>query len=653
MKLFVLLGSLTLSLAIAAPLSEIFSASDADSWAKAALDVIHAPASLSTTEDLSSVDYALQLLELLDKDKGEGTDWRWCDAAMDGARGGYNSLEGVYHGLSLSRKLGCGIPSRLSPVADALVNAGLSGSELEGLYFGVKAALEAGEGGPSFDPAAIVGKVGVMVQPTGEVRGSTEGVAVPATPENARRAAELLALLVKEGSGLAESAAAAVKSMEKALLPQESDNTATDATLLHPLLEAKGGALKLKVAQLKATAKQLLDARHARGDMRAMVRVLLSLRALASRPQTPPVVRFSPQVVTSDDTSNELLLLASNVLGGPMDGLHALELISLELDVGSAGAGGGVNLLKSGAVKLVSKGSGEWSAKLTTAAPPGRYTATITVIVEGLKKGGDPVPAKLPLLIAGDAKISSSSVIIKGEEVQLPLSSTTVSAAAGDAIRVTFAVDMVKGAPTPQQALVRVQSVIDSSLETFHLARFKKGPLGGEFSTVIDVESLAKLLQHKSGEYDLHILVGDVGLRQQLLEPLGTLSLKFPEKQVVHPRLYERALLYESDTALSALPEKHHTFRSADTRAPIYVSFVFTLVALSPLYFFSWALKKSGADLKGAGREKWTPAYLVCILLCLGLFVTYWVCLTMNTVLKVLPPLLALTLYVGRKAVTE
>jgi oligosaccharyltransferase complex subunit delta (ribophorin II) len=122
--------------------------------------------------------------------------------------------------------------------------------------------------------------------------------------------------------------------------------------------------------------------------------------------------------------------------------------------------------------------------------------------------------------------------------------------------------------------------------------------------------------------------------------------------------LYSRALLHDSDTTLTALPEKHHTFRPPHRRAPTVVSLVFTALVLAPLVAFAALLQrlssksKSSASSTGSssGLTPWRAAYLVCIAAVLALFGLYWLRLTMAVALQVLAPLAIVTAAVGRQA---
>jgi oligosaccharyltransferase complex subunit delta (ribophorin II) len=124
--------------------------------------------------------------------------------------------------------------------------------------------------------------------------------------------------------------------------------------------------------------------------------------------------------------------------------------------------------------------------------------------------------------------------------------------------------------------------------------------------------------------------------------------------------LYSRALLHDSDTTLTALPEKHHTFRPPHRRAPAVVSLVFTALVLAPLVAFAAVLLRlsskssagtsSSSSASSSGLTPWRAAYLVCIAAVLALFGLYWLRLTMAVALQVLAPLAIVTAVVGRRA---
>ncbi|KAG5188399.1 Oligosaccharyltransferase subunit Ribophorin II-domain-containing protein [Tribonema minus] len=637
-------------------INEHLTAADLDSWRKTAQDTLQAGPELRS---LSDADHALRILTNLDAG-AEEFGHIWCGAAAVGMHGG-QGLSSIYHGIQVAEALGCGIPDSLSTVARDLVAQGLYGTKLEGLYYA--ALVSQKKGSPPLD---LVKRVAVLVESSGLVAGDDTPDSLP-TQDNAYPAAELLALLAElaPADSAARADAAHALANIASLLPSSAATAASDALLLHPLTSTPAAAAATApalerggAALLRAAAAQLLSLRRCGGDAAAAWRVHAALRALAARADAPLAVAFAPPSVSagalrSGGGGAAAGLSVRTLLGAEPSDVAGIVVRSLRPHGTKAGE---ENLLGGPVVAAAAaaSGTGVWTAKGLESVAPGRYIAEVS-IARG--DGAQEETVSAPLVVTGAASVAAVRFAVNGEDVR----GGRAKAGARDRLSVAFALEGDVAAP--QQCSVRLRHAA-SGLSTYYSAqRSGGGARPGEYAATVDLSKEAAQLQHRSGDYDLALLapwavlsvgwpmpIGDMVLPAGVEVPVGAVHMEFEQPKPQEWPLYVRTLLHESDVTLVALPEKHHTFREPDRRAPAPLGILFAALVCAPLALFVLALRRLGVRPERPSGGVWGVAYQACIGAVLALFVLYWASLTMVVALQALLPLVAVTAFVGRKA---
>lgn len=444
------------------------------------------------------------------------------------------------------------------------------------------------------------------------------------------------------------------KTLERAadLLPgaEGSDDevdAGADATLLSALATAVADA-----------GGPNLSVTPAQGE--ALARILLKMKGTASAKGAYKVFAALHTLATKfPDAAPEALVLATPVIKeGAVFRVECRNILGGEI----SGRSGGVEL-----EKVVALGQAADSV-----TPPrlegsgGALEATFTgsgvgVYELSLKVGGKDAAVKRFLVVQAAASlinievgVSPSRAHLDGKLYQVPLRGGQVKASAleGEYVSAAFT---VAGAAIPQQAFFKFTNLATNSEILFAAKRSGIRSGAGSFVAVVSLaDEVQAAFGHRSGEYQLSLVVGDVGFDKPLEQDLGALNLTFSSKPAVSHALYRKPLLWESDTALSPLPEIHHQFRQPERRPNAVLPAAFTfLVALALTAFFRY-LPRVGANLNGfpsGGMALfWNIAWLVCLLMVLFLFTAYWVFLKGMTTLKLLFPLGVTTLLVGHRA---
>ncbi|CAM9132124.1 unnamed protein product [Phaeothamnion confervicola] len=428
---------------------------------------------------------------------------------------------------------------------------------------------------------------------------------------------------------------------------------AAPATLLAPLNAAAGQLVPVRARRLKAVASQLLAARHSR-DAAAMADVYAALREVVAYDKSPRCVVLEPPAVGVDGlAAGTVTLKVLDLFGGPV------TVISPVLAALKA-ANGDDALAAEAPLRADGSGSG-WAVGAADIAP-GTYQAEFRLLLSGAD-GDKPTVAHLPLTVTTTARVDGASVIVSpssssdaagARTFAAPLSAgvAAADAASGEYVHVCFALTTAHGSFNPHQSFVRFAHA-ETGLDVYFVASTRGAGGGGQRCAAVNLAREMGTFLQRSGAYKVSVLVGDPAIDPPVRADLGRIELRFPPAPVPQWPLYTKPLLYESDTTLEALPEKHHTFRRPESRPPAAVSGLFTLVVLAPLAVFAAALGWLGGNLRrlpsGAGFA-YCMSYQACIGAVLGLFIWYWISLTMIETLTMLTPLLLATGLLGRKA---
>jgi len=445
------------------------------------------------------------------------------------------------------------------------------------------------------------------------------------------------------------------KTLEKAtqLLPGAGEGVeggadlGADATLLPVLVKALAAVgepgLSVSAEQGEVLAKQLLQMKGT-GSAKGAYKVLTALQTLVgSFADAAPVavVLSTPVIKAGEGFKVEVRTLLGKPAGG--------EYGNVEVEKVGAGAGQEVESM---AGQVLSGGSGTFEGK----------TAELGVgVYDVLLKVGEKEGVKRSLIVQGTGSLTNVEVGVSptrapsdGKVYQAPLRAGQVKASAldGEYVSASF---LVASPTAPQQAFLKFTHLATDS-EAVYAAKRGGGTAGAwSFTAAVgladDVESA---FGHRSGEYQLSLLVGDVSLEAPLEQDLGAMNLTFPPKPKVHYALYRKPLLWDSDTALAPLPEIHHQFRQPEKRPNPILPAAFTILVGLALAMFLIYLPRVGANLEGLPSRgaalMWNVAWVGCLSAVLLLFTAYWVQLKGMTTLKILLPLGVTTVLVGHRA---
>ena len=84
-------------------------------------------------------------------------------------------------------------------------------------------------------------------------------------------------------------------------------------------------------------------------------------------------------------------------------------------------------------------------------------------------------------------------------------------------------------------------------------------------------------------------------IQNPILWELGTIDLALPSRASTDYKIYTRALLHDSDTAMHALPEIEHVARTPAPRPSSALSTLFTVLTLAPALILVFGLGAVGA----------------------------------------------------------
>lgn len=168
---------------------------------------------------------------------------------------------------------------------------------------------------------------------------------------------------------------------------------------------------------------------------------------------------------------------------------------------------------------------------------------------------------------------------------------------------------------------------------------------GNKYKVHLNLREAGRAFQGRSGKYSVHLLVGDAFLHRPYFWPVADVFLSLG-KQREEPA---------APSTEGLKPEVHHQFRKPEKRPPPTVSMTFTaLVVGVPVLVLFVGLFLVGANfsnfpLSGTGFLS-AVGFLGCISAVIGLYVLYWLQLTMVETLVYLAGLGLVTVLVGWQA---
>eukprot|EP01029_Cantina_marsupialis_P028508 TRINITY_DN776279_c0_g1_i1.p1 TRINITY_DN776279_c0_g1~~TRINITY_DN776279_c0_g1_i1.p1 ORF type:complete len:281 (-),score=63.20 TRINITY_DN776279_c0_g1_i1:118-960(-) len=171
----------------------------------------------------------------------------------------------------------------------------------------------------------------------------------------------------------------------------------------------------------------------------------------------------------------------------------------------------------------------------------------------------------------------------------------------------------------PHQAFVRLTNK-EMDFSKFLLPKISKGTYIVDFN-------FKKENSFVSGAYDMELVIGDISFESEI-KHLINLDMEFPEEDTKKDfPLYSVPLLHESDTTRESLPEIHHQFKTYKERPQLWISYLFSFLAVIPFIVFLFFLRKlTNFDYFPVKTIPllWTVSFLTCFASILVLFVLFW-----------------------------
>lgn len=155
----------------------------------------------------------------------------------------------------------------------------------------------------------------------------------------------------------------------------------------------------------------------------------------------------------------------------------------------------------------------------------------------------------------------------------------------------------------------------------------------------MDVRSHGADFKYKSGNYELHLIIGDSSITNSFNWHVANVELKFPQETEVSMKLPIR----------NTLPEIKHMFRPPEKRPPRFVSDVFTGLCLTPLVILLIFWGKFGMNLSNFTFDPSTLGFHSGFGGILALFAIFWVNLNMFQTLRLLIPIAVITFICGNR----
>ena len=238
-------------------------------------------------------------------------------------------------------------------------------------------------------------------------------------------------------------------------------------------------------------------------------------------------------------------------------------------------------------------------------------------------------------------KNKSLRTIKKGE---VERSDNVQNLKSGDKIIFKFdVVDENNSKTQVQQAMIRLFTE-KNGREAFVLAKAGKSGAGSYTGQLNLATEFTTTLGGQAGSWDSEIILGD-SKSMGKVENLGKFSIAIDGK----------AKSTQSDkTAKIFSPDKlvEHTFRVPDKRPPALVSIVFTGLVLSPLVLLFTLWPIYGLNFKLYSFSVSGVVFHAALTLTIGLYIVYWLQLTMFTTLHYLMILSPVMVFSGHRALS-
>jgi len=279
-------------------------------------------------------------------------------------------------------------------------------------------------------------------------------------------------------------------------------------------------------------------------------------------------------------------------------------------------------------------------------ALPGSYRLGIEVTTN-TKVGEVKVLQDVDFAVTMPAKLSAK-VTVGDQTFDLAYPATM----GAEAVKVTGKTNMAVELGLQAQGVVPHQRmvIVRSTDQMRGKAANIEVPQGADRVT-FDTAKIASLMGPVRGEHKLIVAVGDPQLEQSFFWEVGTLKIThklLPNgKHPAQPRL-------PHVLSQGPLKEIEHVMRPAEKRPPVAISLLFAGLTASPLLFLAGGMKVLGANL-GRFPSASVPAldavlFHAGIAGVIGLYLIYWLQMTLLDMLPVLAGLLGFTAVFGYRA---
>lgn len=551
----------------------------------------------------------------------------------------------IFYGLSAAKACKCS-DVKLSASQKEQIQQGLESSELAGL---AGAALAGKMAGLPLEGKSVVEKILDLSTPDGTFK-SDSGVPGKGSLKNAKLALQALSVL----GAAAGSNSKLEKVLEGALqlLPSgeaDGDSTVVDPTLLVYLKAQAEKRIKLKTKQVQAIAASLLALQHS-DCLQTLSLAVEALQLVASsfKGTAPVVVRageFKPAsstlAVTVTDLFGEKAAVTSiEAKSVKRLGTDKAVATSLPVSAGKLDLSSVAEDLSSGRYVVELSIETPDLAKATTASV--RFVVTRELAVSKVHAG-----------ISDAKQVSANELSAVGS--QNKWSGGAAASDAGDIVHVLYNVE-VRGAVKEKKFIKPHQSFVKFTHVATGADSFFVGSAVGDagaFKAAVSLSKEVETLGHRSGEYTVSILVADVTSKAPVEFVLGSLEISVPAKVDKISPLYTTSLLHASDNSLQPLPEIEHKMRPPAKRASIFMSTLFTLLALAPLAAFGLYVLAQSPNIARFTAPS-TFLFVALIGAALVLYVAYWLALpgvSFYDTIKYICFLVPATAIAGRSAI--
>jgi oligosaccharyltransferase complex subunit delta (ribophorin II) len=163
-----------------------------------------------------------------------------------------------------------------------------------------------------------------------------------------------------------------------------------------------------------------------------------------------------------------------------------------------------------------------------------------------------------------------------------------------------------------------------------------------DYKLELDLSTNAKDLGYESGKYEIVLILGDFLVEDSLEWALGEVNL-----QVASGKTKSVNPLYS--VTYGQKPEIKHQFRTPEPRPPRFLSDTFTVLVLSPILILLILWIKIGANIKGFPLTLSALGFHVGLAGIFGVYLLFWIRLTMFEALKLVSIPGAITFICGHR----